>query len=94
MKKAPKSQKNFGVDFVNYPDEAAGFENSTPIMIWGMEEGIFTGGKLSTYVNNTTRDYEGARNVINGVDQKALIASYAKKFESILKATSNTPETK
>lgn len=36
--------------------------------------------KLSTYINNNGMDYESARRVINGSDQKVLIASYAKKF--------------
>jgi hypothetical protein len=89
-----KAKDFFGIDFVNDPNEAAGFENSIPIMIWGMKEGVFTGRKLSSYINNTTKNYEGARKVINGSDQKVLIASYAKKFESILKATSNAPEVK
>ena len=89
-----KAKDYFGIDFVGSPDEAAGFENSVPIMIWGMKEGIFTGKKLGDYVNNTTKDYEGARRVINGSDQMALIASYAVKFETILKATSTAPETK
>ena len=89
-----KAKDFFGIDFVNNPDEAAGFENSIPIMIGGMKEGIFTGRKLSSYVNNEARDYEGARKVINGSDQKALIASYAKKFEVILKAVSIAPEEK
>ncbi|VVN22269.1 MULTISPECIES: hypothetical protein [Pseudomonas] len=89
-----KAKDHFGIDFVNRPDEAAGFENSIPIMIWGMKEGIFTGKKLSDYVNSSTKDYEGARKVINGSDRKELIASYAVKFESILRATSSAPETK
>lgn len=89
-----KATDYFGIDFVNRPDQAAGFANSVPIMIWGMRDGIFTGRKLSSYVNNATKDYEGARKVINGTDQKALIASYARKFEAILKATSVAPETK
>ncbi|WP_321864796.1 hypothetical protein [Pseudomonas paraveronii] len=89
-----KAKDFFGIDFVNNPDEAAGFENSIPIMIWGMKEGIFTGRKLSSYINNEARDYEGARKVINGSDQKVLIASYAKKFEVILKAVSIAPEEK
>jgi hypothetical protein len=89
-----KAKDYFGIDFVGNPDEAAGFENSIPIMIWGMKEGIFTGKKLGDYINNTTKDYEGARRIINGSDQKVLIASYAIKFEAILRATSNAPETK
>jgi len=53
-----------------------------------MEEGIFTGLKLSTYINDNDINYGKARKVINGSDQKELISSYAKKFQSILEETS------
>ncbi|MCP1605506.1 glycoside hydrolase family 19 protein [Pseudomonas citronellolis] len=86
-----RSMEKFGPDFVNNPDLAAEFENSVPIMIWGMKSGIFTGKNINNYINSTTVDYEGARKVINGVDQKALIASYARKFEEIFKKSSSAP---
>lgn len=86
-----KAMEKFGPDFVNNPDLAADFENSVPIMIWGMKTGMFTGKSIGDYINSTTVDYEGARRVINGVDQKVRIASYAKKFENILEESSTTP---
>jgi hypothetical protein len=86
-----KSMEKFGPDFVNNPDLAAEFENSVPIMIWGIKTGIFTGKSIGDYMNATTVDYDGARKIINGVDQKALIASYARKFEEILKEASTAP---
>ncbi|BBN65819.1 hypothetical protein [Pseudomonas sp. KUIN-1] len=82
----------FGVDFVSSPELAAEFKHSIPIMIWGMKEGVFSGAKIGTYIRNGLTDYEGARRVINGSDKKQLIASYALKFEEILKATSVAPE--
>ncbi|HDT5145229.1 TPA: hypothetical protein QHS21_001260 [Klebsiella michiganensis] len=84
-----KAKDKFGVDYVNQPELAADFKHAVPIMIWGMEGGIFTGKKLSTYISNNGMDYEGARQIINGNDQKTLIASYAKKFQSILENTSS-----
>ncbi|MBA1274939.1 hypothetical protein [Stutzerimonas azotifigens] len=87
-----KAQDYFGVDFVTQPDKAAEPEHSVPIMIWGMTEGIFTGKKLSHYINSAGVDYTGARRIINGTDQQQLIASYAQKFEAILKQTSSTKE--
>ncbi|WP_162886821.1 peptidoglycan DD-metalloendopeptidase family protein [Pseudomonas syringae] len=84
----------FGLDFVSSPDLAAEFENSVPIMIWGMTTGVFTGMKIGSYVYNGHTDYAGARRVINGTDKKDLIASYALKFENILKVTSIAPENK
>ncbi|VXB03384.1 Predicted chitinase [Pseudomonas sp. 8AS] len=86
-----RAMEKFGPDFVNNPDLAAEFENSVPIMIWGMKAGIFTGKSIGEYIKSTTVDYEGARRVINGVDEKVLIASYAKKFEEILKNSSSAP---
>ncbi|HIF9514908.1 TPA: hypothetical protein ACX6SS_003272 [Photobacterium damselae] len=76
-----------GVDFVANPDLAAQYKYAVPIMIWGMEKGVFTGKKLSDYINDNKCDYNGARRIINGQDQKELIASYANKFEQILKET-------
>ncbi|WP_407301003.1 glycoside hydrolase family 19 protein [Klebsiella quasipneumoniae] len=59
-----KAKDKFGVDFVNQPELAADFKHAVPIMIWGMEEGIFTGKKLSTYMNNNGMDYESARKLL------------------------------
>ncbi len=42
----------FNIDFVNHPDWAALHQHSVPIMIWGMKAGIFTGAKISKYLNN------------------------------------------
>ncbi len=83
-----KATEYFSIDFVSNPEAAAEFKNSIPIMIWGMKEGIFSGAKIGAYISNSGKDYIGARMVINGVDDKELIAGYAEKFEEILKATS------
>lgn len=87
-----KAKEKYGTDFVNQPDLAGDFKYSVPIMVWGMEDGIFTGKKTSLYINGNVVDYESARKVINGNDQKALIASYANKFQSILEKTSSAPK--
>lgn len=87
-----KAKDKYNVDFINQPELAGDFKYAVPIMVWGMEEGIFTGKKLSTYINNVSIDYEGARKIINGNDQKILIASYAKKFQDILEKTSTVPK--
>lgn len=79
----------FSTDFVTYPELAGDFEYAVPIMVWGMEEGVFTGRKLISYINGSSVDYAEARKVINGNDQKELISSYATKFQSILERTSS-----
>lgn len=46
--------EKFGPDFVNNPNLAAEFENSVPIMIWGMKNGIFTGKSIGEYIKSTS----------------------------------------
>ncbi|WP_242514481.1 hypothetical protein [Enterobacter cloacae] len=87
-----KAKDKFSVDFINQPDLAGDFKYSVPIMVWGMEGGIFTGKSISTYINSSNVSYESARKVINGSDQKALVASYAERFQSILEKTSLAPK--
>lgn len=76
------------VDFVSDPDAAGKFEHAVPIMIIGMTEGMFTGKRLADYINVRGVDYLAARRIINSLDEYVLIASYADRFESILKRTS------
>lgn len=68
------------------PDKALEPETAWNILVEGMTEGLFTGKKLSDYINFTKKDYINARKVINGLDRANLIASYAKIFENALKS--------
>ena len=88
-----KAEDHFDIPFVTQPEQAAEPEHSVPIMIWGMKEGIFTGKKLSHYINPNGVDYLEARRIINGTDQRQRIAGYAQKFEAILRKTSSAKET-
>ncbi|EQB8041980.1 hypothetical protein ACYUML_001430 [Aeromonas hydrophila] len=83
-----RAKDNIGIDFVNFPEKAADFDYAVSIMIWGMEEGIFTGSSLDDYINESSMNYVSARKIINGNDAAALIASYAEKFQSLLEVTS------
>ncbi|MDK1334356.1 hypothetical protein QMS67_05890 [Cronobacter turicensis] len=87
-----KAMDNFGTDYVGQPELASDLKYAVPIMIWGMEDGVFTGKKLSSYINSDKIDYEWARNIINGSDQKTLIASYVLKFQKNLEVTSTIPK--
>ena len=88
-----KAERYFNINFVENPEKAAEYQHAVPIMIWGMKAGIFTGHKLASYINASAVDYVNARRIINGTDQQELIASYAKKFEAILRETSVAKET-
>lgn len=57
------------------------------VMFDGMEKGLFTGKKLSDYLNDKKTDYTAARAIVNG-DTKtngAKIAATAKAFEKALR---------
>lgn len=72
--------KRLGIDLYNHPDLALTRSVAADILVVGMKEGIFTGKRLTDYINDVKTDYVGARRLINGVDQKDRIAGYAEKF--------------
>lgn len=75
-----------GVDFVNHPELVMKKEHAVKILIQGMKEGWFTGRKLSDYIHQSRKDYQGARKIINGTDKAITIARYADIFEKALRA--------
>jgi Predicted chitinase len=81
-----RAGKDIGVDLVNFPELAMDPANAAKIMRDGMEQGWFTGKKLSDYLANGKKDYVGARRIINGTDKAQTIAGYAQKFETALRA--------
>ncbi|WP_053004330.1 hypothetical protein [Flavobacterium sp. ABG] len=85
-----KMKDQFGVDLVNYPDKAMEPKIAAKIMIWGMNNGIFTGVSISKYVNESKTDYVSARKVINGKDQARSIANDAEDFEQMIKINKST----
>lgn len=74
------------IDFVNYPEYALQREYAVKILITGMKEGWFTGRKLSDYINQSKKDYVGARKIINGTDKAQKIANEAMIFEKALRS--------
>jgi predicted chitinase len=84
-----RMKEKFGVDFVNDRDKAIEHEWAMKILIYGSEEGIFTGRSLSDYIKNDEADYVNARRVINGTDKASTIAVYAEKIEKCLKIECN-----
>jgi putative chitinase len=81
-----KFSKLLEMDFVSIPDAVMEKHLAYIILTTGMEKGLFTGRKLSDYINENEKDYLNARRIINGTDKAELIAGYAEKFEKILKA--------
>lgn len=81
-----KLSKVFSVDFLNNPDLLLIQEWSTPVTIYSMKNGLYTGKKLSDYINQSKKDYVNARRIINGMDKASLIAGYAETFEKALRS--------
>lgn len=81
-----KFSKLVGVDLVKNPDKALDMEVSAKITVVGMQQGIFTTRRLSTYfpVGADARWVE-ARRIINGIDRAQLIADAAQSIWPLLR---------
>lgn len=78
-------------DLLAHPEMALDSLIATRILFKGMEQGWFTGRKLSDYFNETEDDPVNARQIINGNDDDKLIAGYHQKFlDALLKASKTT----
>lgn len=73
-------------DLIEDPEQARRPAIAYRIMSVGMRKGLFTGKKLSDYINDRGCDYKEARRIINGLDQWELIKGYAETLEQILRA--------
>ena len=79
------SNWRFKFDLINNPDQVMNIELAYEIMIIGMTKGLFTGKKLSDYINDEKVDYFNARKIINGTDKACNIQVYAWEIEKTLK---------
>jgi hypothetical protein len=77
-----KAGDKLEIDLVNNPDDALDLPTSVEIMFSGMEEGWFTGKKLSDY----PKSYKQSRRIVNGLDKASVIAGYAERFEEAIEA--------
>jgi len=77
-----------GLDLLRNPGLALQPDISARILITGMKDGLFTGKKLSDFINGDKADYRSARAIINpDVETNgAAIAKYANAFEAALRA--------
>jgi putative chitinase len=73
-----------GVDLENNPDLALRPDLAAKIMMIGMQDGMFTGLKLSDFFTPHATDFLNARHIVNGSDCEAQIAAYARNFLAAL----------
>ena len=71
--------------FVDQPELTLEPTNAYRIMSIGMRKGLYTGKKLSDYINAKDADYLNARRIINGTDSAEVIKGYAELYEKVLK---------
>lgn len=71
-------------DFLNNPELLLQMQPSIWATFTAMQIGLYTGRKLSDYINTQKCDYVNARRIINGTDKAELIAGYANQFYNIL----------
>jgi hypothetical protein len=70
----------FNWDFLNHPELLLSITQSAWATVYAMRKGLYTGRKLSDYINDQKTDFINARRIINGTDKAELIAGYASKF--------------
>lgn len=81
-----KASERMCADFVGNPQLLLKPEFAAPILIIGMQEGWFTGKKLSDYITLKKSDFRNARRIVNLMDKADLIAGYARDYDKQLLA--------
>ena len=80
----PNPMSNSDNELVCNPDLATEPDNAYILLSEGMREGLYTGKKLSDYINSNKCDYFHARRIINRLDKAKLIEGYAQKLAMVL----------
>lgn len=81
-----KAQEETGIPFAEDYDLMLDAENSALVTVRGMNEGWFTGKRLSQYITLQRSDFRGARRIVNGLDRAAEIARTAQAYDAALLA--------
>ncbi len=80
-----KFKKLLGIDLIGHPELALDPMVSYRIASVGMRRGLFTGAKLSDFLNSYQTDYKGSRKIVNGTDRDDDIKNYSHGIENILR---------
>lgn len=67
-------------NFLETPELLLLTEPSVFATFYAMQNGLYTGKKLSDYINDKKTDFVNARRIINGTDKAQVIADIADKF--------------
>lgn len=75
-----RMSKILGVDLVKNPDLALNPTYAAKILVYGMVNGVFTGRKLSSYINAISTDFYNSRRIVNGTDKAEKIAKRTQQY--------------
>lgn len=79
-----KEAERLNLDLLNHPELILEVPTAANSHVYCMKHGIYTGKKLSDYINAQKCDFEGARKIVNGTNKKKEIAAIAQKFLTCL----------
>lgn len=79
-----KYSQILGIDLVNNSNLALDNNIALFILVHGFKTGVFTGRKITDYINNGVTDFVNARRCINGTDKAYEIAGLANKYLATL----------
>ena len=88
-----KAKALTGVDVVSDPSLAMRPDVAARILVQGSLDGMFTGRRLSAYLDGPVPDYVGARAVINGSNKASEIAKLARTYEVAFRLLDDRPAT-
>lgn len=93
-----KFSDRLGIDLVSRPERALSMPVALDILFIGMEEGLFTGRKLETYLPDrgraTREQFRVSRTIINGMFEASRYATYAQAFQHALEQAGYVPSSK
>lgn len=72
------------IDCVENPDLLLDDETDIKVLLHCYHTGLWTGKKLTDYINDNKTDYKNARRVVNGLDAWREIQADSIKFERII----------
>lgn len=79
-----KEAQRLGIDLVNHPELILEIPTAANSHVFCMKHGVYTGKKLSDYINDQKCDFVNARRIVNGKDKASEIAAIAQKFLTCL----------
>ncbi len=79
-----KYEELLGIPLRADPDLALDYKTALFVLVHGFINGVFTGAKITDYINENGTDYYNARRCINGTDAASEIATTAEHIDHLI----------